>query len=146
MTWDTDIRFIVPLPPYQEPRQYLFVFLYGTPRYIVHAELLPDKSMAETAHALGNALAIALHPHIVTSDNGKSFVNKEFIAVLKAQRIKHHRTTPYSPWQHGKIECWWPTFEKAGRAGNSVMEILHEWNNFLLDYSLRKLTRPAKDS
>jgi hypothetical protein len=47
MTWDTDIRFIDPLPTYQEPRQYLFVFLYDRPRYVVHAELLHDKSMAE---------------------------------------------------------------------------------------------------
>jgi transposase InsO family protein len=72
---------------------------------------------------------MAPHPLGVTSDNGKEFVSKEFIAIRKAQGIKHHRTKPHSRWQHGKIERWWPTSEKAHRAGNSVMEILDEYNN-----------------
>jgi transposase InsO family protein len=89
---------------------------------------------------------MASHPFGVTSDNGKEFVSKEFIAILKAHGIKHHRTKPYFPWEHGKIECSWPTSEKAHRAGNSVMEILDEYNNLWPHSALSTLTSPTRDA
>jgi transposase InsO family protein len=91
MTSDTDIRFIDPSSRGHEPRQYHIAFLDDRPRYVVHAELVTDKCMAKTAQALVNSLDIALHPLIVTLNNGNEFVSKEFIAVLKARGIKHAR-------------------------------------------------------
>jgi hypothetical protein len=93
MTWDTDIysvyRSITAISGTSSVH-YLISFLDDRSPYIVHAELLPDKSMTQTAQALRNALAIAPHPLRVTLDNGKEFVSKEFITVEKAQGINHH--------------------------------------------------------
>jgi hypothetical protein len=62
MTCHTDLHFVDPLPPSVDPRQYLIAFIDDRSRYVIHSEMLPDKTMAGTAQALENALAIGTPP------------------------------------------------------------------------------------
>jgi hypothetical protein len=50
MTWHTDRHFVDPLPRSTDPRPYLVAFINDSSRYVVHSEMLPNTSIAGTAH------------------------------------------------------------------------------------------------
>ncbi|MEE4247441.1 MAG: reverse transcriptase domain-containing protein [Kangiellaceae bacterium] len=50
----------------------------------------------------------------IRSDNGGEFVNSKFEALLRANKVKHETSAPYSPHQNGTVERAWRTiFEMA---------------------------------
>lgn len=60
---------------------------------------------AET-HKLALRLAILAWgvPEEVVTDNGKDYVSREFLDVLKMLDIAHRRTNPFSPWEKPHVE------------------------------------------
>lgn len=60
---------------------------------------------AET-HKLALRLAILAWgvPEEVVTDNGKDYVSREFLNVLKLLDIAHRRTNPFSPWEKPHVE------------------------------------------
>jgi transposase InsO family protein len=126
MVWHTDLHYVDPVPPSTEPRQHLIAFLDDRSRYILYAQLLSDKSMASTSKAFAEALASNPVPQRITSDNGTEFIGRDFQAVALEYGLVHHRIHPRSPWENGKIERWWRTFEKSRLSGNSLQHIVKE--------------------
>ena len=49
------------------------------------------------------------------SDNGGEFVSNEFEDILVKNKIKHERSSPYSPHQNGTVERGWRTLFDMAR-------------------------------
>lgn len=90
----------------------LCAFIDDKSRYVVHAEIVPNKHSATIAQALDHAVvaAQAKTPAWLTSDNGGEFVGNPFQRTLAKYNIKHFRTQPRTPQQNGKIESWWRNY------------------------------------
>lgn len=57
-------------------------------------------------------------PEEIVTDNGKDYVAREFVQVLDALGIKHHKTAPFSPWQKPHVE------RGIGVMLHSILELL----------------------
>lgn len=55
-------------------------------------------------------------PHQIVSDNGPQFFSEEFTVFLKANGVKHTRTTPYHPASNGEAECFILIFKQQIKA------------------------------
>ncbi|GFS12503.1 CCHC-type zinc finger, nucleic acid binding protein a [Elysia marginata] len=51
----------------------------------------------------------------VRSDNGGEFVSQDFEALLIQNKIKHEKSSPYSPHQNGTVERAWRTLFEMSR-------------------------------
>jgi transposase InsO family protein len=112
---------------------YYFVsFMDEYSRYIVHHELLLGMD--------GSAVSVAAQAAIETlprgadglpvdkpelqSDNGSSFIAREFLQVLKEHGLGHHRIKPHCPEENGVIERSFRTLREAleGEALTNLLE------------------------
>ena len=62
-------------------------------------------SSAVTIELLRKSFSTYGLPKVVVSDNAANFTNDEFKAFLKANGVKHVRTSPYHPASYGLVEC-----------------------------------------
>jgi transposase InsO family protein len=101
---------------------YYFVsFMDEYSRYIVHHELLTG--MDGISVSLAAQAAIETLPRgddgqpqprpQVQSDNGSSFIAREFLLVLKEHGLGHHRIRPHCPEENGVIERSFRTLREA---------------------------------
>ncbi|MCI0407667.1 MAG: IS3 family transposase, partial [Acidobacteria bacterium] len=101
---------------------YSFVsFMDEYSRYIVHHELL--LGMDGIAVSVAAQAAIETLPRgedgqlqekpAMQSDNGSSFIAREFLLVLKEHGLGHHRIRPHCPEEHGVIERSFRTLREA---------------------------------
>ena len=51
----------------------------------------------------------------ITSDKGGEFISQKFESLLEKNKIKHEKSTPYSPHQNGRAEQHWRTLFEMGR-------------------------------
>jgi transposase InsO family protein len=101
-------------------------------RYLIHHELLSEKTSESAGHALERALQHNPRPCIMASDNGEEFLGKGFKSVLDRYRIEPWHTKRCTPQQNGKIERFWRNIED-GRHGRcdqvQIQRIIDEYNN-----------------
>jgi putative transposase len=101
---------------------YFFVsFMDEYSRCIVHHELLLD--MGGISVSLAAQAAIETLPRgedgqlrerpEIQSDNGSSFIAREFLLVLKEHGLGHHRIKPHCPEENGVIERSFRTLREA---------------------------------
>jgi putative transposase len=100
---------------------YLVSFMDEYSRYIVHHELLLGMDGISTS--LAAQAAIETLPRgedgqprdkpEIQSDNGSSFIAREFLQVLKEHGLGHHRIRPHCPEENGVIERSFRTLREA---------------------------------
>lgn len=74
-------------------------------------------------------------PKNIVSDNGPQFVAEEFQQFMRANGIRHIRTSPYHPASNGAAERVVQTVKKAIRAGHREGELIEATlARFLLQY------------
>jgi putative transposase len=92
---------------------YFFVsFMDEYSRYIVHHEMLPGMegiSVSVAAQAAIETLpkgedGLPVDKPEIRSDNGSSYISKEFKIVLQENGLGHHRIKPHCPEENGLIE------------------------------------------
>jgi putative transposase len=99
---------------------FLVTFMDEYSRYIVHHEILPG--MDGVTVSLAAQAAVERLPKgedgrprerpEVRSDNGSSFIAKEFRQVLAEHGLGHHRITPHCPEENGLMERVYRTFRE----------------------------------
>ena len=89
----------------------------------------------KTLEVLRNLFASYGLPEQLVSDNGPQFTSHEFELCMKANGIKHIKTSPYHPASNGEAERFVQTFKQAMRAGKSDTGSLNvKLARFLLTY------------
>ena len=76
------------------------------------------KSKSDTVAATQNFLAdTASYGEVkcIRSDNGGEFISQKFESLLEKNKIKHEKSTSYSPHQNGTAERHWRTLFEMGR-------------------------------
>lgn len=106
--WATDVMYVQ-----VSGTTYFFVsFLDEYSRYVVHHELLlgmDGLTVSLAAQAAIDTLAkgadgLPLERPLIRSDNGSSYVSKEFKVVLKENGLDQQRIKPHCPEENGTIE------------------------------------------
>ena len=137
--WHTDLHFFKLKDHKDNQPCILIAFIDDRSRFIVHAEILEDKSSIGTSNALIRALQKQPKPHMMVIDNGTEFIGHNFLTVLEKNNIRCHRTHPYSPEENGKMERWWQTFDKS-RQNDDIEGFVNEYNKFWPHNSLKILS------
>jgi len=114
--WHTDITYIW-VEGYGF--RYLFTYLDGFSRYVIHAELRRQMTVDDTKETLQNALKKAGlpsdHSLKLVTDNGSQYLSKRFRQYLKKEGIEHIRTAYKHPETNGKIERYHRTLKEKMR-------------------------------
>ena len=101
---------------------YFFVsFMDEYSRYIVHHEVLTNmggKTVSLAAQAAIETLprgadGLPLAKPEIQSDNGSSYIAREFLQVLKEHGLGHHRIKPHCPEENGVMERAYRTLREA---------------------------------
>lgn len=89
----------------------------------------------KTIECLRNIFATYGLPRQLVSDNGPQFCSEEFSTFLKANGVKHTRTTPYHPASNGEAERFVRTFKQNMKAVQyEGLPMSQRLANFLLSY------------
>ena len=100
-------------------------------------EVIPMVSTTSSAtiHELRCLFSSFGLPEQLVSDNGPQFTADEFKEFLKANHVKHIRSTPYHPSSNGAAERFVRTFKQALRTGHHPELTFHQQlMSFLLSY------------
>jgi putative transposase len=101
---------------------YFFIsFMDEYSRYIVHHELLLGMDGMATSLAAQKAIetlprgadGLPREKPEIQSDNGSSFIAREFLRVLQEHGLGHHRIRPHCPEENGVIERSFRTLREA---------------------------------
>jgi transposase InsO family protein len=115
-----------------EGTYYLVSFMDEYSRYIVHHEILLGMDGISTS--LAAQAAIETLPRgedgqpqekpVIQSDNGSSFIAREFLQVLQEHGLGHHRIKPHCPEENGVMERSLRTLREAleGEELNNLLE------------------------
>ena len=102
--WQTDIMYLKILGRFF----YLLIFIDEYSRYIVHHSLLismdADSVSNEAQIAIDNLRKDSIAEPVIQSDNGSSYIAKEFKLVLKANKLTQKLIRPHTPEQNGIVE------------------------------------------
>jgi len=115
--WGTDLMYV----KVGGVTYYFVAFIDEYSRYITHWELLSDmggQSVSLAAQAAVEKLPRARDGQLLTrpeirSDNGSSYISREFHGVLEHHGMSHHRITPHCPEENGIMERANRTFREA---------------------------------
>ena len=137
--WHTDLHYLEKI---NNEQLYMIAFIDDCTRYVVHWEVIDEKTSMASAVALVHALGKATKPKKITIDNGGEFIGEEFQQVLKENCIEDWRTTPHTPEQNGKVERFWRTLESARNKGRTldiqyIQAIINEYNDVWEHSSLK---------
>lgn len=109
--WQTDIHYI----KINGRNYYLISFMDEYSRYIVSWELMTgmdEDSVSLAAQSALEKLDDETKPTI-QSDNGKSYLSRDFKIVLSQRGIGHNLIHPHCPEENGLIERWHRTLDEA---------------------------------
>lgn len=96
-------------------------------RLICHGQWYLTETTRDLVHGFMQALMRRAMPQKLMTDNGAAMVSAEFVNGLKRLGITHDPTLPYSPYQNGKMECFW------GQVEGRLMAMLEGEKNLTLD-------------
>jgi transposase InsO family protein len=106
--WATDVMYL----QVSGTTYYFVSFLDEYSRFVVHHELLLGMEGLTVSLAAQKAIdtlpkgadGLPLARPLIRSDNGSSFISKEFKVVLRENGLDHQRITPHCPEENGVIE------------------------------------------
>ena len=115
--------------PYQN-----FMFLVVVDSHSKWLEVIPMKTTTteKTIEVLQPLFAAYGLPEQLVSDNGPQFTSSEFEQFMKANGIKHIKTSPYHPSSNGEAERFVLTLKQALRADTGSLN--SKLSRFLLAY------------
>lgn len=102
--WQTDLAYL----KIKERTYYLISFIDEYSRYIVYHELLTSMDKLSVSLAAQGAIE-KLKPEatpVIQSDNGKSYLSRDFKMVLSQRGVGHNLIHPYCPEENGIVERW----------------------------------------
>jgi transposase InsO family protein len=132
---------------------YLISFNDEYSRYIVYHELL--RSMDKFSVSLAAQTALdktgVKDQTVIQSDNGKSFLSRDFKLVLSQRGIGHNQIHPYCPEENGLMERWHRTLKEAYEDhemnnlfdGREVVDKIVQWYNEERLHSALNYLRPV---
>ena len=112
-------------------------FLIVIDAYSKWAEVIAmsQTTTEHTIKALRHLFSIHGLPEQIVSDNGPRFTSSTFAEFLKANGIKHSRSSPYHPASNGEAERFVRTFKESMKARkNDGLTLSHRLASFLLTY------------
>lgn len=146
--WQTDIHHI----KIKGRTYYLISFIDEYSRYIVYHELLTSMDKISVSLAAQTALdkTGVKDQTVVQSDNGKSYLSRDFKTVLSQRGVGHNRIHPYCPEENGIVERWHRTlgeaYEDRGMNnlfdGREVIDKIVKWYNEERLHSALNYLRP----
>jgi transposase InsO family protein len=120
--WQTDVHHI----KIKGRTYYLVSFIDEYSRYVVYHELLisMDKESISLAAQTAIDKTSIKDKTVVQSDNGKSYLSRDFKMVLSQRGVGHNRIHPYCPEENGVIERWHRTLDEAyeGKEAESLFD------------------------
>ena len=106
------------------------IILDDCSRFVVGWGHFYTKESLNTAAVLKQALARFGPIAIFFTDNGTEFKG-DLKAVLKKNRIWRMFTFPGNPQQNGKVERFWPLFEKSCKEIDQIERFIHKYNRMV---------------
>jgi len=92
-------------------RPRLLAFLDDRSRVLLHAQWYTEETARVVAHAFMQASMKYGLPRAVLSDNGSAMRAAEIKEGFDRLSVAHRHTQVYSPYQNGKMECFWGSVE-----------------------------------
>jgi transposase InsO family protein len=89
----------------------LFAVIDDRSRLICHLQWYLTETTQDLVHGFSQALMRRGLPRTLMTDNGSAMTSAEFTQGLSRLGIIHETTLAYSPYQNGKIECFWGQIE-----------------------------------
>jgi len=136
--WQTDIMYI----KINGRFFYLLIFIDEYSRYIVHHSLLTsmdaDSVSFEAQSAIDLLRKSSLAEPVIQSDNGSSFIAKEFKHVLRENHLTQKLIKPHTPEQNGIVERANKTVRESlvpvilidyEQAKSEISRIINHYNN-----------------
>ena len=114
-----------------------YMFMVVVDAHSKWLEVFPMTSTTteKTLEVLRNLFAAYGLPEQLVSDNGPQFTAAEFEECMKANGIKHIKSSPYHPSTNGEAERFVQTFKHALKVGRSDKgSLLQKLARFLLTY------------
>jgi transposase InsO family protein len=146
--WQTDIHHI----KIKGRTYYLISFIDEYSRYVAYHELLTSMDKMSVSLAAQAALdkTGVKGETVVQSDNGKSFLSRDFKMVLSQRGVGHNRIHPYCPEENGIVERWHRTLGEAYEDeqmnnlfdGREVIDKIVKWYNEERLHSALNYLRP----
>jgi len=146
--WQTDIHYI----RINGRTYYLISFIDEYSRYLTYWELMTSMDKMSVSLAAQTALdkTRVKGKTVVQSDNGKSFLSRDFKMVLSQRGVGHNRIHPYCPEENGLIERWHRTLDEAYEGkesanlfdGREVIDKIVLWYNEERLHSALNYLRP----
>ena len=140
--WHTDLHYLEPLPEENNKQLYLIAFIDDRSRYIIHYQVLEQKTSLLAMNALAAAFEKGGVPKTMIMDNGTEF-RGPFEELLVIKEVELHRTHPYTPEENGKLERWWETIERSKTRplrGEYLDWMVNQYNTMWEQSSLKELT------
>lgn len=133
--WQTDLAHL----KIKGRTYYLISFIDEYSRYIVYHELLTGMDKLSVSLAAQGAIE-KLKPEttpVIQSDNGKSYLSRDFKMVLSQRGVGHNLIHPYCPEENGIVERWHRTMGEAYEGsepgnlfeGREVTDRIVRWYN-----------------
>ena len=132
---------------------YLSTVLDDYSRYIIHWELCSTMKDVDAQRTVQRALEKAKlskeNAPKLLSDNGSSYISKDFASFLEEKGIEHRRGRPKHPQTQGKIERYHRSLKNVIKLENYFMpgdlemriaEFIEHYNNKRYHESLKNLT------
>lgn len=92
-----------------QPR--LLAFLDDRSRLVMHAQWYDAETTQVAVHGCMQAFATYGLPRAMLCDNGSAMRSAEMCEGLDRLGVAHRHTQVYSPYQNGKMECFWGQVE-----------------------------------
>jgi transposase InsO family protein len=110
--WDFHVGSVAVCDPQRgrfQPR--LLAFLDDRSRLVLHAQWYAEETARVAVHGFMQACAKHGLPRAVMSDNGAAMRAAEVREGFDRLGVAHRFTQVYSPYQNGKMECFWGSVE-----------------------------------
>jgi len=119
---------------------YLMAIIDDRTRFLLHIEMIREKTMKATSEVLLRCLSKWKKPHTIVVDNGLEFVGEDFAKIIRERDIIMHRIHVKKPHENGKIERFWRTIESSIIDRMDLAAFEKEYNEYWVHSALKDLT------
>lgn len=137
--WHADIHYFQ--KPGMDHVMYLYCIIDDRSRFVIHYDLLSEKTAKACAKVLKEAIQRYGPPCMMWTDNGGENKGQFMLNFLKENKIYPVFTMPGNPQQNGKIERFWQKLEDNTRCKEDIPNYIYQYNMIRASMALRCGTR-----